>query len=295
MTTAARVVAQAKINLLLHVLAQEKSGYHSIETLFQRIDLADEVTVRATSSGRALDCRGPAMPSQGLGETTRNLAFRAAELYQRETGWPNGFAIEIDKRIPVGGGLGGGSADAGAALRCLDAVSPKPVGPRLGELAAAIGADVPFLTSEDPLALAWSRGERMMALAPLPSRVLALVIPDFGVATADAYGWLAASRDSYAPRGRLLRPDEVTSWDAVAALAANDFEPVIADRHPVIGEIVRGLRERGATMAMMSGSGSSVFGVFPWPLDVRTMRLPSGCAVIETRTSERVAQVERLQ
>ncbi|HEX7019100.1 MAG TPA: 4-(cytidine 5'-diphospho)-2-C-methyl-D-erythritol kinase [Gemmatimonadaceae bacterium] len=295
MTPAARVLAQAKINLLLHVLAQEKSGYHSIETLFQRIDLGDDVTVRATSGGRTLDCHGPALPAAGLGETARNLAFRAAELYQRETGWPAGFEIEIDKQIPVGGGLGGGSADAGAVLRCLDALAPRPLGARLVELAANIGADVPFLTAEDPLALAWSRGERMMSLPPLPPRAVALVIPDFSVATAEAYGWLAASRGAYVPRGRSLHQTDVASWGAVAGLADNDFEPVIAERRPVIGEIIGRLREGGATVAMMSGSGSSVFGVFPHAEDPTTVQLPPECAIIATRTSERVAQVVRLQ
>lgn len=295
MTASARVAAQAKINLVLHVLAQERSGYHSIETIFQRIDLADDVLVRWTASGRALDCRGPAMPRDGLGDAARNLAYRAAELYQRETGRPDGFAIEIDKKIPVGAGLGGGSADAGAVLRCLDALSPKPLGARLIELAATLGADVPFLTTEHPLALAWSRGERMMSLAPLPSHTVALVMPDFGVATADAYRWLASARASYVPAGRVLGSEGFGAWEAIAAIAANDFEPVVMERHPVIGEIVHGLRERGASVAMMSGSGSSVFGVFPWPLDVRTMRLPSGCRAIETRTSERVVQVQRFQ
>lgn len=295
MSESARVLAQAKINLLLHVLAQEKSGYHSLETLFQRIDLADAVVVHATASGRALECRGPAIPREGLGETTRNLAYRAADAYQRETGWPGGFAIEVDKRIPVGAGLGGGSADAGAVLRCLDALAPRPLGARLIDVAAAIGADVGFLTAEHALALAWSRGERMMALAPLPSRPVAIIVPDFSVSTADAYAWLAASRAQFAPRARLLSPGALAGWQEVATLASNDFEATVSERHPVIDEITHSLRERGSRMALMSGSGSSVFGVFDTMPDVRTMRLPSGCTVLETRTSARVVQVERLQ
>src|SRR3954471_8595902 len=113
MTGAARVVAQAKLNLLLRVLAREASGYHSIETVFLRLDLGDDVCVRITS-GRSLECNGPAMPADGLGAVEKNLAFRAGLAYAEATGWPSGFSIELTKRIPVGGGLGGGSADAGA-------------------------------------------------------------------------------------------------------------------------------------------------------------------------------------
>jgi len=136
MTSSARVVAQAKVNLVLRVLAREAGGYHSIETVFLRLDLGDDVEVRIAASGRSLTCTGPAMPEAGLGPVEKNLAYRAAALYQEASGWPAGFAIEIGKRIPVGAGLGGGSADAGAVLRCLDALAPRPLGRHLVEIAA---------------------------------------------------------------------------------------------------------------------------------------------------------------
>ncbi|MGH2897799.1 MAG: hypothetical protein ACRDMZ_03935, partial [Solirubrobacteraceae bacterium] len=102
-----------------------------------------------------MDCSGPALPAGGLGPTEQNLAFRAATAYAAQTGWPAGFAIEIVKQVPVGGGLGGGSADAGAVLRILDALSPNPLGAKLVELATQLGADVPFMTIDSPMALAW--------------------------------------------------------------------------------------------------------------------------------------------
>ena len=120
----ARTLAQAKINLFLRVLAREASGYHQLETLFQRLDLGDDVRVRIGVRGRAVDTRGA-----DVGPTEGNLAWRAGVAYADAAGWPDGFAIEIDKRIPVGGGLGGGSADAGAVLRCLDRLNPTPLGP----------------------------------------------------------------------------------------------------------------------------------------------------------------------
>src|SRR5262249_54570602 len=148
----------------------------------------------------------------GLGPAEKNLAYRAAVAYAEATGWPHGFAIEVDKRIPVGGGLGGGSADAGAVLRALDALSPKPLGHRLVELATPLGADVPFMTIESRMALAWGRGERLLPLRPLASRGVILVIPPFGVGTADAYGWVSTDRGTYTPTASVLNSDAIATW-----------------------------------------------------------------------------------
>ena len=291
MTRSARVLAQAKINLLLRVLAREASGYHSIETVLLRLDLADEVRVRI-GSGATLDCAGPALPPHGLGPAQANLAYRAARAYSDATGWPHGFAIEIVKRIPVGAGLGGGSADAGAVLRALDAMAPNPLGTRLIELAAPLGADVAFMTIESPMALAWGRGERLLpirALAPHPALV---VVPDFAIATADAYQWLAADRGSYVPTGGVIAPDSLATWESIATVAANDFERVVSPRYPAIAELVDELNSRDALLAMLSGSGSAVFGVFAEPPDAAAVTRETGATTIATRTSDRVARVE---
>ena len=289
--TSARLVAQAKINLLLRVLARESSGYHAIETVFLRLDLGDDVRVRVTQ-GRSLDCAGPAMPAAGLGATEKNLAYRAAVAYQEATGCPAGFAIEIEKHIPVGGGLGGGSADAGAVLRALDALSPNPLGPRLVELATALGADVPFMAIDSPMALAWGRGERLHPVHALDSRPVLLAIPDFSVPTPDAYAWLAADRGPYEPLARVLAPEALATWESLVAVAENDFEQVIARRHPVIGKLVDELDAAGAIVAMMSGSGSTVFGVFSAFPTAGQRPSRDGVTIVETRTSERVVRVE---
>lgn len=294
MTLTARVPAQAKINLLLRVLARESSGYHSIETIFQRIDLADDVTVRV-ATGRTLDCAGPAMPATGLGATERNLAFRAAVAYTEATGWPTGFAIEIVKRIPVGGGLGGGSADAGAVLRMLDAFSPRPIGDALVELAAPLGADVPFMATEHTTALGWGRGERLMPLPTPPSRPVVLLVPDFSIPTADAYLWVAEERGLYAPTASVLPAGATSDWKAVAGVAANDFQPVVARPHPQVAELVDELRAAGATLALLAGSGSSVFGVFESPPDAAAIARSAGVSAITTRTSEVAARVVRAE
>lgn len=292
MTGAARVVAQAKVNLLLRVLAREASGYHSIETVFLRLDLGDDVHVRITPSGRSVDCAGPAMPPDGLGPAEKNLAFRAALLYQEAAGWPAGFAIEVGKRIPVGAGLGGGSADAGGVLRCLDALSPSPLGPHLPQIAASLGSDVPFMTLESPMALGWSRGERLHPVRRLEPRPVAVLKPVFSVATADAYSWLAAARGSYVPVASVIEPDDLATWESVSAVATNDFQPVVGGRHPAVLEMVDDLASRGALFSMLAGSGSAVFGVFSEPPDAGPIARDNDCDVLITRTSDRVVQVE---
>jgi 4-diphosphocytidyl-2-C-methyl-D-erythritol kinase len=279
----AHVVAQAKINLFLRILAREASGYHQLETLFQRLELGDDVRVRVDVEGRSLDCS-----RADLGPVERNLAWRAAEAYQAATGWPGGWAIEIEKRIPVGGGLGGGSADAGAVLRCLNALAPHPLSAgELLALAAPLGADVPVLTTEAPLALAWGRGERMLALPPLPARRVHLALFGDGVSTAEAYGALPEQRGaSMRPRPILWMPERLARWDDVALVATNDFESVVfplredvaAVRdmfdqvtrrvdalHHTDGEPARRDPAGGDTapIALMSGSGATVFLLTP--------------------------------
>ncbi len=290
MTLSARVVAQAKVNLLLRVLARETSGYHSIETVFLRLDLGDDVCVRIVN-GHTLDCAGPAMPAAGLGPAQQNLAYRAAATYAEATGWPSGFAIEIEKRIPVGGGLGGGSADAGAVLRALDALAPNPLGTRLVELATTLGADVPFMATDSPMALAWGRGERMLPLRALEPRAAVLIIPDFAINTAEAYGWLAADRGSYVPAATVIAPEALDTWESMAGLATNEFERVVARRRPVIAELVDELEAAGACVAMMSGSGSTVFGIFDCFPDVPAIARTSSHTKVLTGTSDRVVRV----
>ncbi len=295
---AARTVAQAKINLFLHVLGRESSGYHTLETLFQRIDLGDEVVVRAGVSGRALDCRGA-----DTGPVERNLAWRAAIAFAEAAGWPSGFAIEIEKRIPVGGGLGGGSADAGAVLRVLNALAPAPLpAPRLLQLAVSLGADVPFLASDAARALAWGRGERLLALPALPARQLDLLLPGTAVATAEAFRWLAASRKGDGPWARGVELSQLEEWRSIAALAGNDFEAPVAANLPrasLPAETRARLADTAAPdgerrIVAMTGSGSTWF-VLPGPGEEQVRALvPPGWRVVGTRTAERVAPVERL-
>lgn len=286
----ARVSAQAKVNLALRVIAREETGFHQIETVFQRLALSDVITVR-TAPTRSLDARfADADRAADLGPVEQNLAWRAADAYARIAGWPGGFAIEIDKRIPVGGGLGGGSADAAAVLRALDALATRPLGSSaLLEIAARLGADVAFLASASELALAWGRGDRLLDLPPLPAAPVLLVVPDFGVNTAQAYGALAAHRTATGARaGAAWRsPRTLGSWSAVAADAVNDFESVVFDQYPALAKVRAQLAALPRTvLALMSGSGSTLFAV--QDASVATpglLALPTGWQFVATATA----------
>lgn len=282
-----RIAAQAKINLRLKILAREEGGYHSIETIFARIDLADDVVVRVGGSGRFIDCKGA-----NVGPAEKNLAYRAALAYAETTGWPDAFSIEITKRIPIGGGLGGGSSDAGAVLRALDAMSPLRHGPRLIALAAELGADVPFLTLSCPFALAWSRGERLMPLPTLPSRHAVVVTPDHGVATAEAYGWVAEARQGFSPTAFIIDALAAPQWDKMAAIATNDFDAVVFNRFPELRKAAASMRQNKALISMLAGSGSSVIGIFDDRQDAENALTATGMNGRITRTSTAVAPVQ---
>jgi len=294
----ARVAAQAKINLFLRVGPAREDGFHEVLTMLQLIDLADDIIVRVGGSGRTLHVAGPRLPDAGLGPTDKNLAYRAAIAYATRAGWPDGFSIELNKNVPTGGGLGGGSSDAGAVLRALDALNERPLGrDALLELAAALGSDVPFFVCGSARALATGRGEELGDVDPLPAREALLLVPTFGVATADAYRWLDESRGTVplrfkahgldaTPAKRLTGDEE---WALAAKTSHNDFEAVVEQRHPHLRALRAALGEEGAFMARLSGSGSTVFGLFNALPNIPTLLEASP---IRTRTSTRVVPVQ---
>ena len=272
--------AHAKINLLLRILAREEGGFHGIETVFQRIALHDLMHVSVIEKGRSLECDGPAMPVEGLGPPEHNLAWRAAEGYAAASGWDTGWHIEIEKNIPVGGGLGGGSADAAGVLRAMEAMSPKPIGlPALLALAGTLGADVPFFVCDTSFALAWSRGNRLLQLTALPQMAVTLVTFDAGVSTAAAYTAFANARhDSREGVGATWYPASMTaSWESLSAFAVNDFERVVPLFHGGVAKVLPALRKEvsriravGApAIGLMSGSGASCFLLHPPELPTR--------------------------
>ena len=291
-----RTLAQAKINLSLRVLSKQPDGYHSIETVFLRVELGDDVRVHIREKARTLRCG--VMRDQPEEE---NLAFRAAELYAKETGWPHGFEIVIKKRIPIGGGLGGGSADAAAVLRILNSITENPVSNEaLRSIAFQLGSDVPFLTSDFSMALGWGRGEKLLGLPALPSRDVYLFFPPFGIDTGDAYALLDEARSGESSASPDLTAEMFEDWVSAARHSVNDFEPVIRAKYPVINALLS-RADKYDLFYRLSGSGSTVFkipgvtrtGIEP-VADLPTLSLPEGTKRVVTRTSDSVVPVETL-
>lgn len=291
--SAFRVAAQGKINLGLRVLAREVGGYHQLETVFARLDLADELVVTIGGAGRSLDVQGA-----DTGPVEGNLAWRAAHLFAELVGWPAAFRLELTKRIPVGGGLGGGSADAAAVLRALNAAAPAPASQAaLLRMAFHLGADVPFLTTEFALALAWGRGERLLRLPTIDSRPVVLLVPPFGVATAEAFAWLAADRERDGAGGAepaLIAPAGNIDWRALEALAGNDLEAPVRRRHQQLGAVLDALRAALPDRWIdMTGSGSTLFALDA-SREVATS-LPEDWGVLETTAPAAARPIERLE
>ncbi len=261
------VNAPAKVNLFLRILARETSGFHGLETLFCGLDLADRLELRRRPGGEiSLEVTGP----WDTGAADRNLAVRAARAYLARAGLEDeGVEIGLEKRIPPGSGLGGGSSDAAATLRAMNRLFGMALPEHaLLSIGARLGSDVPFFLAPSPLALAWDRGQRLFALPPLPVASVVLAWPGEGMSTATAYRALARKREADGdgerrPDAGVLTPDEVGSWRAVAELAVNDFESVVFEERPRARDVVADLREAGASPALLSGSGAAVFGVFP--------------------------------
>jgi|SRR5689334_13760031 len=249
------VRAHAKINLSLRVLGTRSDGYHELRTMFQSIALHDTLTIRVARGPFRLTCDDPNCPADYT-----NLIWRAAdEIWKaaRRRGAPRDVAIDLQKRIPMNAGLGGGSSDAAAAVRVfarmwgVDEARARAIG-------RTLGADVPYFF-EGGTVLGLERGDLLFPLIDRPRMWVVLVLPDFGVRTKDAFAWWDARRRRGARGARGARAfQESERRDGLI----NDLERVVSDRHPPIARIVSRLRSAGAAHAAMTGSGSTVFGLF---------------------------------
>ena len=259
-TSSLTIAALAKINLFLRVLAREETGYHGIETLFSLISLADSLTVdRRDGRGASIDVSG-----FDVGQPEQNLAAQAANAVLESVGHPFAVHLTLTKRIPVRAGLGGGSSDAAAALLATNRLAGDAI-PRheLLQIAARLGSDVPFFLSGAPLALAWSRGERMLRLPPLPAAPLLLLTPHVSVATSQAYEWIDAARRSAGRRGAVaLDLEALSGWGDIARMAGNDFESPVFGRYPEIRAAFEAMVGTRPLLCRMSGSGSTLFALY---------------------------------
>ena len=246
--------AFAKINLSLRVSAVRPDGFHDVRTILQAIDLFDRVKCMARRGPFEIRCDMPGVPADRT-----NLVWKGAQLLweaARREGEARDAVVLLQKNIPMKAGLGGGSSDAAAALVGLRRLWKLRVPEeRMHALAATLGSDVPFFLVGGT-ALGLGRGEDVYPLEKLPRYWVLLVIPPFGIATKDAYEWLDerawTSSVSYLPE----------TWLGRTTPLANDLEAPVAARHPVITQLKQRFTERGALMSAMSGSGSTVFGIF---------------------------------
>lgn len=261
-----KIRAPAKINLSLHVVGRRADGYHLLDTIMVPISLYDEIELRTTGSaskerGAAdlieIRCDHPAVPL-----SKENIVYRAAELIMNKNKSRAAVpvSIHITKRIPIGAGLGGGSSDAAATLLGLNRLLKLRLSlSQLEKMAVSLGADVPFFIRGRP-ARARGIGERLRPLPRLPHFWSVIVYPGFPVSTAWVYRNL---------RQKLTKPivntsiaNSPKSFSDLASLLENDLEAVTLKRYPKIALLKEKLLREGAVRVLMSGSGSSVFGIF---------------------------------
>ena len=261
-SSAITVFAPAKINLILRILDRRSDGFHNLWSIMQTVGLEDEVRIRLCPDrpGIHLSC-----DAVQLAADESNLVYRAAAAVLARARRSVGLDIELRKRIPMGAGLGGGSSDAAATIIGLNRLL------RLGwsslemaDVGQALGSDVPFFLFA-PSAFVTSRGEMVRPVVVEGTRWVLLVNPGFGVNTKWAYQELAATRTGVTSLSQIqceLDRQARVSWPQLAAAAANDFEsPVFAAQEKLL-EIKQRLQAQGAEIALLSGSGATVFGVF---------------------------------
>ena len=260
-----KIRAPAKINIRLRVVGRRKDGYHLLDTIMVAVSLYDDIEIRRLSgldkkkhgpdSRIEVTCDHPSVPS---GE--KNLVYQAARAFVQAYGLEARLWIHVRKRIPVGAGLGGGSSDAAATLLGLNRLFKAGLSNRsLKKLATRIGADVPFFLARSP-ARARGIGELLTVLRQFPRLWVVILYPRFEVSTAWVFG-------NYRPtltKARLntSMTSSLRSCKKIAAMMVNDLETVTMRRYPVIRLLKEELARHGAAGVLMSGSGSSVFGLF---------------------------------
>jgi len=254
------VLSPAKVNLHLAVLDRRPDGFHDIESVFLAVDFADTLHFELAGQENNVEIvlETGSEPGSVPIPPEKNIIFTALSLFRAKTGFSKGLKIKVQKRIPIGGGLGGGSSNAASTLLALNKLAGSALSPDLlQEMGASLGSDVPFFLSGTAAALVTGRGEKIEALS-LPRLFLTLVNPGFSSDTAAAYGLLDKKREEgkAAPSKSTVKKMEFDSF-------FNDFLPVFeGTESSVYNEIISRLKDLGAQYANLSGSGSTCFGVF---------------------------------
>lgn len=257
------VKAPAKINLCLKVLRKRPDGYHDIYSIMQKVSLYDSIYLTVGSKRIIVETDNPAVPSG-----RENLAFRAAELFFSSTGIKKGIKIFIKKRIPSGAGLGGGSSDAGAVLKTLNRIFGTGMKTKeLIGLAQQIGSDVPFFVFPSVSAIVEGRGELLRPVS-IPEKWYLLVNPGIHISTAWAYNKLDKVKNILTNHKNSFKILDLNKRSFLKGLS-NDFEKVSMEKYPVLNDIKRHLKKAGAITSVMSGSGSTIAGIFNYESEAK--------------------------
>jgi 4-diphosphocytidyl-2-C-methyl-D-erythritol kinase len=252
-----------KVNLILNILGKRPDGFHELETVMQPVNICDEMTFERADMGLQLTCDHPELPVDA-----KNLVHRAATAFLAATGISDGVRIHLQKNLPLAGGIGGGSANAAVTFSALNELFGRPLSvEKLHELAAALGSDVPFFLYNQP-ALATGRGEKVRALesfSALRGKAFFLVHPGFGISTPWSYQNLARfpeALNGLSGRARsLISLLQEGDLKVASAEFYNSLEAPAFDKFPVLQLYKEFLREHGALVSLMSGSGSTTFAI----------------------------------
>ena len=256
------VFAPAKINVILRILDRRPDGFHNLWSIMQTVALEDEVSIKICADRQDIQLR---CDMTQLAADQSNLVYRAAAEVLARAQQAIGLDIELRKRIPMGAGLGGGSSDAAATIIGLNHLLRLEWSPtQMADIGQSLGSDVPFFLFA-PSAFVAGRGETVRPVVVEGARWVVLVNPGFEVNTKWAYQELAATRTAVTPLSlvqRELDRQSRVSWAQLIATAENDFEAPVFATHGKLREIKRSLQAHGAEIALLSGSGATVFGVF---------------------------------
>lgn len=256
------VFAPAKINMILRILDRRPDGFHNLWSMMQTVVLEDELQIRLRADRQDIQLRCDATQ---LAADQSNLVYRAATEVLARAQQSIGLDIVLCKRIPMGAGLGGGSSDAAATIIGLNHLLRLEWSPtQMADVGQLLGSDVPFFLFA-PSAFVAGRGETVRPVVVEGTRWIVLVNPGFGVNTKWAYQELAATRTAVTPLSlaqREIDRQSRVSWAQLIATAENDFEAPVFGAHGNLREIKRSLQAHGAEIALLSGSGATVFGVF---------------------------------
>ncbi len=251
------IKAFAKVNLGLRILGERRDGYHNIESVFQTVSVHDELEIEKAKNGLSISSNDPGLPCD-----ERNLCYRAVEVFREHTGLKDGLAIHISKEIPIGAGLGGGSSDAASVLVALNVLFGLNVSnEKLKNMALSVGSDVPFFIIGGT-ALVTGRGENIKHLDPEPFFRYIIVFPGFGIDTKWAYNQINFLTKRENCSNFFIHNFSDAGMEDLNRMLQNDFEEVMLKEYSELKHIKKLIVQNGACATSLSGSGSSIYGIF---------------------------------